>query len=195
MSLRRRRGSLIGALVVSVAVLAPAAVAWACAPLPILSFDSPDYTYVQGETVTVIGRYFPPGRGVSLTVEPGPPGVQLPLRATTDEYGHFQVRFRLADDSPPGNYFVRASSDPDDQGRSTRSREAFEVRPRPVVEVVPPAQPPAAEPRRRTGAAVRRARRRCQRRYGLKGLRGPARSHQLRNRRACIRRAIRRLNR
>ena len=195
-SWRRRRRSLIGALVISVAVLVPAAVAWACAPLPSLVFDSPPHIYVQGDTVTVTGRQFPPHRGVSFTVEPGLPGVQQPLRATTDEYGRFQIRFRLADDAEPRNYRVRARSDPNDRGQYAAVAEAFEVRPRPVVEVVPPAPPPAADPRRLTRAsALRRARRRCQRRYRLEGLRGSARSRQLRNRRACIRRAIRRLSR
>lgn len=127
-----RRGASIVVLLLS-ALVAAAAVAWACNPQAHVALDAT--LYEAGSTITVYGSYFPADATIIVS---GAWGATITVRSSAG--GGFTTQ--LTAPTEPGNYSISATRPTG--GFAVASFALVEAQPKPPVAAPPPPPPPPA---------------------------------------------------
>ncbi len=130
-------------MVVAVAVMVPAGLAWACVGLISLTTDSS--TVQPGGTVTVVGREFAEGAPVHIHLD-SPAGRLLATvpPPTSTMTSQFQVDVAIPPDVRPGEHILVATQDYHNMNAGAPARALIHVGTPPAVGPAPPAEPARA---------------------------------------------------
>jgi Ca2+-binding RTX toxin-like protein len=135
---------LLAVLAAISALLVPAAVAWACNPLPVVETD--ELSYGPGDQMTISGSFFSSSGNPTVTISTDPAGASATGVPVTSA-GTFQTTLDAPDQ--PGAYTLVATS----SGTALAARTTFEVNTPPPTVPPPPAPGKCANDKLGTGGS------------------------------------------